>query len=283
MYLRILPNTWAMIGGSPLATFLAVPLAFFARTRTSSPNMAALQGQYDRFHSDKRAIDSDEESWQVFWYEGEDVRPWPCLRAVHELRTLLVLTTETTNYWLPKAALERGGQLNAVKALAESAFKKHEMLFPVPLRPSAAVFVAARIFNHWRFQFKSFLLWYSAATLVLYWVLFSNREGALPYSPWFLCLAPALFFCCDILYQVQNYYFANWAEAAPEAEIMSDCVGYRTATVRWIGMYRRLLKCRELPGAFLLYFEPKGYYLIPKRGFSNEQILQFRKLVSTRV
>ena len=106
IYMRIWPDTWSIIGGillslGLLATFLAMPLAFLAKPKSSRPDTATLRGEYDRYHSDKRAIDFDATGWRVFWYEGEDVRPWFCVKGIHDLKTLLVLSTETTHYWWP--------------------------------------------------------------------------------------------------------------------------------------------------------------------------------------
>jgi len=283
-YLHIWPDTKTIIGGSLLglgllATFLALVLSFFAKPKFSRPDTSLLEREFVRSHADKRAIEFDENGWRLFWYEGEDVRPWSCVRAIHELKTLLVLSTETTPYWLPKAALEEQGQLANFKALAEAALKKHEVLFAVPMRPGVLVYVAAQLYHYWRLQLQSRVLWYSLATLFCYWIVASN-SGAESHSDWLVILLPVLFFICEILYYVRNYFFTNWSEASQDAEVMSDCVGYRTDTVRWIVGYRLLRKCRESPGAFLLYFEPSKFHLIPKRGFSKEQIAQFRKLIS---
>lgn len=283
-YLHIWSDTKTIIGGSLLglgllATFLALVLGFLAKPKFFRPDTALLEREYVRSHADKRAIEFDEHGWRLFWYEGQDVRPWSCVRAIHELKTLLVLTTETTPYWLPKAALEEQGQLASIKALAEAALEKHEVLFAVPMRPGVLVYVVAQVFHYWRLQLQSRVLWYSLATLFCYWIVASNSDAA-SHSDWLVILVPVLFFICEILYYVRNYFFTNWSEAAREAEIMSDCVGYRTDTVRWIVGYRLLSKCRESPGAFLLYFEPSRFHLIPKRGFSKPQAAQFRKLIS---
>jgi len=61
---------------------------------------------------------------------------------------------------------------------------------------------------------------------------------------------------------------------------MSDCISHKTKTIHWIVEYRQLMKLREIPGAFLLYFDLNSYHLIPKRGFLPGQIAQFREVVS---
>jgi len=285
-YLRIWPETWPVIGGSLLGlglltTGLALALAFFAKPKTSRPDMTTLRREYDRFFSDKRAIDFDENGWRVFWYEGEDLRPWSCVKEIHDLKTLLILVTETTYYWLPKVALEREGQLANIKALAETALTNRRLLFKVPMRPSAFVYVVAKLSHNWRRQFTTRLLCYLAATLVVYWVVFSDADGTKPHSQWLLALAPVLLIFCESLYYFRKYFLANWSEAAREAEIMSDCVGYKTDSVRWIAGYRRLLESREVPGAFLLYFDPQSFHLIPKKGFSPDQLVTFRELLAS--
>jgi hypothetical protein len=165
-YFQIWPDTRTTIGASLLAlglvaTFLAFLLGFFAKPKSAQPDTALLKREYFQSHADKRAIEFDEKGWRVFWYEGEDVRPWSCLRAIHELKTLLVLSTETTPYWLPKAALQEQGQLANIKALTEAALKKDEVLFAVPMRPGVFVYVVAQLFHYWRLQFQSRVLCYS--------------------------------------------------------------------------------------------------------------------------
>jgi len=286
-YLQIWPDTKTIIGGSLLglgllATFFSFLLGFFAKPKSSSPDTSLLEREYARSHADKRAIEFDENGWRVFWYEGEDVRPWSCVRAIHELKTLLVLSTETTPYWLPKAALEQQGQLANIKGLAVAALRKHEVLFEVPMRPGALVYVVAQLFHYWRLQLQSRVLWYSLATLFFYWNVVLD-SGTNPHAAWLVVLVPVLLSFGEILYYVRNYFFTNWSEAAREAVIMSDCIGYRTDTVRWIVRYRLLIKSRESPGAFLLYFDSSNFHLIPKKGFSREQLAQFRKLIATPV
>lgn len=284
-YLRILPDTQPMIGMSLLAfglltSFLAMPLAFLSKPRDSRSDATTRQREYELFASDKRAIEFDEAAWRVFWFDGEDVRPWSCLRSIHDQKTLLVLSTQTTYYWLPKAALEGAGQLEPIKGLAERALNSRELLFTVPLRPSPFVYAVAMYSHNWPRHYKTILLWYSLGILLFYWVFLSGWDAETSHSPWLLCLAPLLFLFCEGLYYLRNYYVANWSEAAQEAEIMSDCVSYKTATVHMITTYRKLLKVREVPGAFLLYFQSAIFHIIPKKGLSRERLDQFRKLIS---
>jgi hypothetical protein len=284
-YLQIWPDTRTILGASLLAlglvaTFLAFLLGLFAKPRSAQPDTALLEKEYMRSHADKRAVEFDENGWRLFWYEGEDVRSWSRLRAIHELKTLLVLSTETTPYWLPKAALEEQGQLANIKALAEAALKKGEVLFAVPMRPGVFVYVLAQLIHYWRLQIQSRVLWYSLATLFIYWIVASGSEAP-SHSAWLLILVPVLLCFCESLYYVRSYFFTNWSEAAREAEIMPDFIGYRTNAVRWIVSYRLLISARESPGAFLLYFGPSNFHLVPKKGFSREQKVRFRELIST--
>jgi YcxB-like protein len=75
-----------------------------------------------------------------------------------------------------------------------------------------------------------------------------------------------------------KHYTEDWSKASQNVEIMSDCILYKTLTTRWIAEYRQLLELREIPGAFLLYFDRSSYHLIPKRGFSQKQVDQFRDI-----
>lgn len=283
-YLQIWPDTRTLIGGmllgsGLLATGFAMILAFFAKPKSSRPDIKVLRGEYQRFHSDKRAIEFDGMGWRLFWYEGEDVRPWSCVTAIHDQKTLLVLSTETTHYWLPKATLEQDGRLAEIRALAEAAVTNRELLFTVPMRPSAVVYVVSMFFHNWSHHFRTSLLSYGAATLLGYWLLFADWNSTPPSSPWLLALVPFFFIFCEGLYYLRNYFFADWSKSSQKVEIRSDCISYRTESVHWIAKYTRLEKLKETPWAFHLYFEPKTFHLIPKKGFSKEQIVQFRKLV----
>jgi hypothetical protein len=270
-----------LLASGLLLTFVAIILGFLVRPKQSRPNVPVLRREYDLFHADKRAIEFDENGWRLFWYEGEDVRPWSCLRQVYDLNTLFVLGTETTHYWLPKTALHRDGQLDQLKTLAESFLTKRQELFQVPLRPSAEVYVLANMFHSWRRYLPARFFGYGAATLIAYWIFYSNDDVSLK-GLWRIVLIPFFLFLCEILFYFAKYCKEDWSKASENAEIMSDCIGYKTKMVRWITEYRQLVEVREIPGALLLYFGPDLFYTIPKNGFSPGQIDQFRDLVGHR-
>ena len=117
-----------------------------------------------------------------------------------------------------------------------------------------------------------------ALTLVGYWI-FSSVGDVPSTGLWALAVVPLFLILCECLFYLVKYYKEDWSKASPNAEIMSDCIGYETKTVRWIVEYRQLMQLREIPGAFLLYFDLNSYHLIPKHGFSLEQIAQFRDVV----
>lgn len=284
--LQISPDSQPAIGVGLLAfgllaTFLALPLAFLAKAKDSGGSTATTRKEYELFASDQRAIEFDEEGFRVSWFDGEDVRPWSSLRGIHDQKTLLVLSTQTTYYWLPKAALEPGGQLESIRALAKRALNNRDLLFSIPLRPSPLVYVVAMYRHYWPRHYKTTLLWYAMGILLLYWILFSGSETASSLSPWVLFIAPFLFFFCEGFHYLGKYFLVNWSEAAKDADIMSDCIRYKTPKVLMITTYRKLLKMREVPWAFLLYFQRTIFHIIPKKGFSSDRVRQFRRLVSS--
>src|SRR5215475_13125365 len=132
-----------------LLTFLGMLLGFLAKSKPTQPDTKTLQREYELGCADKRILEFDEKCWKVQWFEGEDVRPWSCLRQVYELETLLVLGTSTTYYWFPKEALQEAGQLEPLKAIAESSLAKRQMLFQIALHPSALAYVAGRMYHGW--------------------------------------------------------------------------------------------------------------------------------------
>lgn len=263
-----------------LLTLLAMFVGLFARPKSQQLDSTALQREYDLFHADRRTIEFDETGWRLSWYEGQDVRPWSCLRQVHDGETILVLATSTTGYWLPKQALQGAGQLDQLKTLAESHLVNRKKLFEVPTRPSALLYSAAAMFHNWHRQLLTRLLSYAALTLIAYWIAYAapaQKAGSL----WGLAMVPLCLIFGEGLIYFRTYFKTDWSKAAQNAEIMSDCLGYKTNTDRWIAEYRRLKAVREIPGAFLLYFEQNSYHLLPKRSFSPAQITQFRKIVTS--
>ena len=264
-----------------LLTLVAIILGHLAKAKPSRPNRVVLQREYELCHADQRAIEFDEVGWRVFWYEGEDVRPWSCLRQVYDLETLLILGTGTTFYWLPKAALQRAGQLDQLKVLAESFLKKGQQLFEVPLKPSPRVYVMANMFHGWRRSWPARLLGYGAASLFVYWIVYAN-EDQLSESWWRIAFVPLLLLLFEVLFYLLEYYKHDWSKSSENAEIMTDCICYRTKTIRWITEYKHVKEVREIPGAFLLYFDSKVFYTIPKRGFSAPRLDQFRDVVASK-
>jgi hypothetical protein len=287
MVLRVNTEASFFPGGFLLATGLlltciAMILAFFAKPKQSRPDKTALRREYDLYHADNRSITFDENGWRLFWYEGEDVRPWSCLRQLYELDTLLVLGTVTTHYWLPKAALQRNGQLDQLKTLAETFLTDRQRLFQVPLRPSAHIYVLANLFHSWRRYRLARVLGNGAAMVIVYWILYSSDDAS-PKGVWPIAFVPVLLLLCEAVYFFMKYYKEDWSKASESAEVMSDFIGYKTKTVRWIVEYRQVLEVHEIPGAFLLYLDANLFYTIPKKGFSAGQIEQFRNALGQRL
>jgi len=288
VWVEFLPERRPSVGGVLLATglisaFLAVPLALLARKRVFSSSLATLKEEYVRYHSDPRVLEFDEQAWKVHWYEGEDIRPWTTLRAFHNWKTLFILSTETTSYWLPKDALEHQGQLEAVRELAVAALRCGEKLFSVPVCPSALVYTAASLFHNLRRAIGTRLLAYLLVALMIYWLGFSDPDLPKWGSLWLLLWVPVVLILFEALHILGTYYKSFRPKVSPQAEIMSDRIVYETEKTIWIGRYGRITEVREIPGAFLLYGNPQSFQLIPKKGFSAEQLRQFRELLVTNL
>jgi hypothetical protein len=287
-YLRIPPpDEWSYVGGILLASgllseFVAMILGLMARPKSSKPSLKTLRREYGLYATDERAVEFDEKGWRVRWYEGDDVRPWTSLRAVHDLKSLVVLSTIGTHYWLPKAALEVDGNLAQIKSLATSTLESRGILFTVPIKPSAVTWVLANLIHSWRRNLRANLLVATALGLVLYWVLLADWTPFSAHPHWLLVLVPVFSLACESLYFLQGYYSAKWGEAAQEARIMEDCIGYKTATINWIHEFRTLIEWREIPGTFMLYFQSNQFHFVPKKRLSISQIEQFRILLVTQ-
>jgi hypothetical protein len=284
-YLRFSPpENLTFIGGILLAsgllcTFAAGFAGFLAKPKSRKANLDTLRREYELYGSDPRVIEFDDKGWSVAWYEGVDVRPWLALRAVHELNSLLVLSTTGTPYWLPRSALDAAGELAELKALVLASLDNSKTLFTVPVRPSVAVYVLASFFDGWRRNLRLNLVLYLFASILLYWILFSGWLSEPASSAWFLCL-PLLYLFCEGLFYVRRYYTTNWKDAAQEASVKEDCLGYHTPKANWISKFQEFKDWREIPGTFLLYIERAKFHFIPKSGMPPEQIQQIREILN---
>ena len=84
----------------------------------------------------------------------------------------------------------------------------------------------------------------------------------------------------EAVYYLPTYHAKEWSNVSETAEIMSDCMACHTSTVRWSVDYRRIVEVKEIFGAFLLYYDANTYHLIFKRGFSSDQVSQFKDLIA---
>jgi len=286
LYLRLpLPDRWSIVGGILLGSgllleFAATLLAFLIKPkRRNKVPTSILQREYRQHFADQRSIEYDQAGFRVKWYDGEDLRPWSTVRGLHDMKTVLVISTVTTHYWFPKAALEPDDHLAQLRTLASTALNSKQVLFRVPIKPTALGYVAASIFDYWCSSVRTKLLIYLAVTVALYWVLCADWGYERQPSPFYFILLPFVLPFCQVLYFLRKHFSVKWADSAREAEIIEDRVTYQTAQARIAYEYRLLHDWREIPGVFMLYVAPSQFHFIPKFGFTPSQIEQFRKLL----
>lgn len=275
---RALPGL-ILLGSGLLAEFLATLLALFMKPKRKAKfSETALRREFNQYAADARYIEYDETGFRIKWFDGEDFRPWSVVHGLHDMKTLLVISATSTHYWLPKAALESENHLEQIKALASVSLNQG-LLFRVPIKPNAFVYVLASMFDHWRRQLQTRILVYLAVTVALYWGLCADWGYGQHQSALDLFLVPIILPLCQALYFLRKYFSARWAESASEAEIMKDRVTYQTPETRVAFEYRLLHEWREIPGTFMLYFSATQFHFIPKYGFAPSQIKQFRMLL----
>jgi hypothetical protein len=258
-----------MLAAGLLAEFAATLIGIFLKPkRKAKVSSGELQRQYIQYAADPRSVEYDEAGFRVKWFEGEDIRPWAAVRGLQELKTLLVISTTSTHYWLPKAVLEQEGHLAGLKALACGALEEKQVLFTVPIRPIPLVYLIANLFHYWRRNLRTRCLVYIGATLASYWLLSGDWWHGESHPAPVALLVPFMLLSCESLYFLHRYYSAPWAESAQEARIMEDGIGYQTQDARI-----------KQDCTFMLYFSSNQFYFIPKHGFTLSQIEQFRGLL----
>lgn len=269
---------FSLMAGLFLA-FAAAVLAFFPRRVKTKKSEVLLRSEHERFFSDRRGFEFDEIAWKYESGRGEDTRKWVELTSLRETSNMLVLGTSGSVYLFPKSAFTTE-DLRRFMDLCHSALDAPGALFKLSVSSSAADYVFSMLSYNWRTRWKTALIYYVAALVLLVAVTYPSAEYSLINHPVVLAFFFVVCFLGECLYYLCLYYQGFRKHAPTDAAIMADRIGFWAPTGRSVLKYQWLSEIRETRSWFHLYFRPESFYIIPKRGFSQGQLARFRELLN---
>ena len=209
------------------------------------------------------------------------MRKWSELTSLRDSSGAMVLTTSGSVYLLPKSAFT-GEDLERIRDLSERALDAPGTLFKVSISSSVKDYVLSMVSYNWRTNWKTALLSYAAALVLLVAVTYPSAEYSLIDHPVIMVFVFALCFLGECVYYLYLYHQVFREHAPTLAAVMADRIGFWAPARRWIVKYQWLSEIRETPSAFHLYFRPTSFYLIPKKGFDHDQLTRFRELLTLK-
>lgn len=257
--------------------FAAAVLAFFPRRVKTKKSETLLRSEHERFFSDRRTFEFDEIGWKYGSERGEDVRKWSELTSLRDSSNMMVLGTSGSVYLLPKSAFT-AEELERVKDLSGKALDAGA-LFKVSIFSSASDYVFSMLAYNWRTRWKTALLSYAAALVVLIAVTYPSIEHSLTNHPLIVVFVFVVCFLGECLYYLYLYHHVFRKHAPTDAAIMADRIGFWAPSGRWIVKYQWLSEVRESRPWFHLYFRPELFYIVPKKRFNRDQLARFRELL----
>jgi hypothetical protein len=260
-----------------LLAFAAAVMAFFPRRVKTKKSEALLRSEHERFFSDRRTFEFDEIGWRYGSERGEDARKWSELTGLRDSSNMMVLGTSGSAYLLPKSAFT-AEELERIKDLSGKALDAGT-LFKVNVFSSAPDYVFSMISHSWRTRWKTALLSYSAALVVLIAITYPSAKYSVTNHPIVVVFVFAVCFLGECLYYLYLYYQGFRKHAPTTAAITADRVGFWGPRARWVVKYQWFSEIRETRSLFHLYFRPESFYIVPKKGFNQDQLARFRELL----
>ena len=194
----------------------------------------------------------------------------------------MVLGTAGSAYLLPKSALT-AEDLQRIKDVCNEALDAG-VLFKVNIPSAAPDYVFSMLSHSWRTRWRTALLSYAAALVVLvvitYSVItYSSVEYSVIGHPVIAVFVFAMCFLGECLYYLYLYHQGFRKHAPTDVAITGDRVEFWAPRVRWVVKYQWFSEIRETRSLFHLYFRPESFYIIPKKRFNQEQLARFRELL----
>jgi len=230
------------------------------------------------FFSDRRSFEFDEIGWKYKSERGEDVRRWSELTSLRDSSGVMVLGTSGSVYLLPKSAFT-AEDLERIKDLSNRALDAPGALFKASISSSAIDYMLSMASYNWRANWRTALLSYAAALVLLVAVTYPSAEYSLIDHPVVMVFVLGLCFLGECVYYLYLYHQGFRKDAPTVAAVMVDRIEFWASTRRWIVKYQWLSEVRETGSSFHLYFRPTSFYLIPKKKLDRDQLTRFRDLL----
>lgn len=257
----------------------AIPVGILSARHKPERARAELSGEFERFFTDRRALEADETGWRFTYGTAVNARLWDDLTIMRDAARTLILADTFVWYSLPKSAFKKE-DLEDFKGLCERAISSTGKLCTVSVISTKLGYASAMTVHNWHRRRWTMLGLYGLAFMGLFFIGLVIWDAA---PPWIA--TPAVALLLGVLWSMQNIYYRRdfdddyAGHSFHYADILKDAICFRTATVFSKAKYRRLLRILETKHSFLLYLTADYFYIVPKLGFSAEHLSQFRELL----
>jgi hypothetical protein len=293
--LRSSPETNSFLPGGALllvgllTTVGAIPVWFLGSQRKPEKTRAYLLSEFDRFYAERRSWEADETGWIFTYGTAINKRQWAELLRVRESHRTFILADTFASYVLPKSTLSNEQQ-RELRGLLDRSLIQPRKLWSVSMISSSQDYARAMVIHNWSKVPWAVVSLYALGLVfaLLMALILADRLVVLG------ILAFVLF--AGLLYFAQQWYYGRSFEVDyirrtfQRVDILEDGVCFRAdsglsvvtgSEIRKI-RYRWISDIRETKRSFMLYVSPRVFYLIPKAGFTLDQLTQFQGFLRNR-
>jgi hypothetical protein len=281
--LRWSPDCAPKVGGISLAsgllaTLAAIPLGIFLGRQHTQKVKKTLRGYFERFYAGSRTFEADQSGWRFTFGDAENVRKWSELIWVFSSERTLVMA-DTFDYSVVPTSSFTKEDLARLKILCEQALVPVDKLATVSMFSGAREFIIAMSAHNWRKRRWKMLGLYTLGFVCISFagLVISDAVvwSSVPIIAALLCLLPI---------SEAAVYKRRFDGQVPfqYADISKEFICFRSSgEIRKI-KYSWISDIGETKRSFRLYVSPNVFFLVPKAGFTPEQLLQFRGFLRSR-
>ena len=275
--------------GGLLATFAAIPVGLLTARPKPDKTRADLLHEFERFYGDRRSLEADETGWAFIYGAAINKRQWTDLTSVREAQRTLILTDLFAWYILPKSAFSIE-QLQNFKSLCEKALIPPEKLWSVSMVSTKADYARAFVAHNWRKARGTVLGLYVLGLTSVLFVGFVLADTSFLLAVFAVTLLTLVLSIAPQLYYRRKFDQDYYSHSFQNADILSDAICFRASyglsvitawEIKKIA-HRWIVDVHETKRSFMLYVAPKLFYIVPKAGFTSDQLERFRELLRSQ-
>jgi len=282
------PGGVLLIGGL-VTTLAAIPVGLLTGRPKPEKTRADLLAEFARLYGDRRSLEADETGWAFSYGTAVNKRDWTGLASIREAQRTLILTDLFAWYVLPKSVFSKE-QLQEFKRLCEQALIPPEKLWSVSMVSTRADYARALVAHNWRKAPGTVLGLYVLGFISVLFIGFILADTSLLLGVFAVTLLALLVGAAQQLYYRRKFDQHYSSHSFQNADILKDAICFRASfglsvirasEIKKIA-YRWISDIHETKRSFMLYVAPKVFYIVPKAGFTSDQLDQFREFLRAR-